>query len=125
MAQTFTLTLEEYEALVALATRGMTTADEQRALDAFTHSIEKNNGVTRYNLWVQWQEADYPLPPTTSFPEVWPPEMRQYITRVDRPIAKSDVEAVLVLKATNPVNVLVTKDPGAIVGWVKLEDMFV
>ena len=126
----FTLTQQEYEALIALAREGTKDADgqviQQKAneLDEFLNAIETNNGVTRDGLWVQWQEMDSPLPPTTNFPDVWPPELRWYIELISRRVAKSDVEAVLAARARSPISVLVTKDPGARQGWTPVDDYF-
>ena len=122
---TFTLTQEQYEALISMARTGATTAEKQRALDSFLKSIEAANGITRYALWIQWQEMDQPLPSTTDFPKVWPPEMRFYLENLTRPIAKADVNQVLTLKARKPVNVLVTPDPAGLVGWTELAAYFV
>lgn len=114
----FKLTQEQYSALVALARSGI-PVDGRLALEEFLKDIEKSNGATRYLLWVQWQEADQPLPPTVQFPDKWPPELRKLIERIDRPIAKADVDAVLAANASKPVNVLVTKDPAGRVGWTQ------
>lgn len=119
------LNQQDYEALIALARKGAATPDEVRRLDTFLRSIEKANGVNRYGLWVQWQEQDQPLPPTTRFPETWPPDLRFYVELISRPIARVDVEAVLKQKARKPANVLVTKDPGALVGWSELDSFFI
>lgn len=119
-----TVTQEEYESLVTLARAGATTADKQRQLDAWLKLIEKKNDITRHQLWVQWQEADSPLPPQVSFPEVWPPEMRALIQQFSRPISKADVNALLEKKARKPVTVLVTSDPGATLGWTALDAYF-
>lgn len=121
--QTFTLTSEQYSALVALARRGVAGSDGQRALEEFLSTIEKANGVVRSSMWIQWQEADAPVP-TTQFPEKWPPEMRYFLEFISRPIARTDVERVLAVKARKPVNVLVTTDPGALVGWTTIEAYF-
>lgn len=124
------LTQEQYEALVALARQATLTADGQvdankaRALDAFLVPIEQASGIMRYAVWIQWQETSAPLPPGTNFPEVWPPSMRSYLALVTRPIAKSDVQAVLTSKATSPMAVLVTKDPAGLVGWQDLDVFF-
>ena len=120
-----TLNQEEYESLIALAQRGASTADEKRQLDAWLTHIETKNGIVRHRLWVQWQEADSPLPPTTRFPEKWPPELRAYIEQITRPISKEDVQQVLKQKARNPVTVLVTPDPGATLGWTPIDSYFV
>ena len=120
-----TLDQEQYLALASLARLGADTPDKQRAVDSYLKSIEVANGMVRYALLVQWQETDTPLPPTTDFPEVWPPELRARVERVDRPIAKSDVQKVVDARSKNPTNILVTKDMGGIVGWTKLNDFFI
>lgn len=118
------LSVEQFEALTALARRGVSAEGEIHALEDFIRAIEKDNDIIRYSLLIQWQEANQPLPPSTDFPKVWPPEMRARIDLVTRPIARADVEALLKAKANQPVNVLVTKDPAGIVGWTKLESFF-
>jgi len=120
----FSLTQEQYEALVALARRGSPAPQQKRELETFLELIEAANGVSRDKLWVQWQEADTALPPSAMFPEVWPPELRKYIELISRPIARADVDKVLTIHARKPVNVLVTPDPAALVGWTALEDFF-
>jgi hypothetical protein len=119
-----TVTQEEYESLVTLARAGATTPEKQRQLDAWLKLIEKKNDITRYQLWVQWQEADSPMPPNTNFPEVWPPEMRALIQQFSRPVSKADVEVLLEKKARKPVTVLVTSDPAATLGWTALDAYF-
>lgn len=121
---TFTLSQEDYEALISYARAGTKTPDESRVLDAFLKTIEAASGITRSFVWIQWQEQDQPLPPTTAFPEVWPPEMRYYFELLSRPVAKSDVVAILKLRARKPQNVLVTKDPGAVLGWTSIDAFF-
>lgn len=121
---------EEYEALVAYARRGTLDhegrplANAARSLEAYLVMLEKKSGVQRYTLWVQWQEAAYPLPPGTRFPEHWPPELREQLTLVSRPIAKSDVLTLLSNRAKSPVTVLVTSDPAGLVGWAELDKFF-
>ena len=128
--RTFTLTQQEYEALISLARdgtkddEGTVHANKARELDEFLRLIEKNNGVTRDGLWVQWQELNEPLPPTANFPYKWPPEKRWYIELITRKVAKVDVEAVVADRAKNAHNVLVTPDPGARVGWTSVDDYF-
>jgi hypothetical protein len=126
-----TLTESQYEALVALAREGTRGAsgglDSERArrLDAFVRQIERENGIERHALWIQWQEAGESLPRGAVFPRKWPPDRRFYLELVSRPIAKADVLGVLSSKARRPMNVLVTRDPGAEVGWTELDDFFV
>ena len=125
---TFALSQEDYEALVALARIGSAAnadpAQARRNLDAFLRTIETANGVTRYTVWVQWQEQDQPLPPSTSFPASWPPTQRAYIEFLTRPVAKVDVAQVLQQQARKPVTVLVTRDPAALLGWTPLDLFF-
>ena len=127
---TFTLTLEEYEALVALARKGTVDAgghpvpSSSRNLDEFLQQIEKENDVTRDAVWVQWQELDAPLPPKTDFPITWPPSMRWYIELITRKVAKADVTRVLASRAKNPTSILVTRDPAGIVGWTPVDQFF-
>ena len=114
-----TLTEEQYTALVALARNGVTGQDRTIRLEQFLLDIEKSNGINRYLLWVLWQETDNIMPPTTRFPESWPPTQKMLLERIDRPIAETDVEALLKANARKPVNVLVTPDPAGIVGWTQ------
>jgi hypothetical protein len=122
----FRLTQEQYEALIALARRGV-AGDPQRTVDLeqWLRGIERQNGITRHFLMVQWQERGAPLPPGTDFPAVWPPEMRKSIELVTRPIAKADVDAVLEEHATEPLSVLVTPDPNGLVGWTPVDSFFI
>jgi|SRR5580658_3194508 hypothetical protein len=127
---TFTLQQDQYEALIELARRGTFDAkgqvipDSARALNTWLQLIEKQNGITRSSLWIQWQEVDSPVPPTASFPRTWPPELRYFLQLVTRPILRSDVNDVITARARNPVNILVTPDPGAELGWVTLDQYF-
>lgn len=123
---TFTLTQEQYESLVHLARLGAATRGEgkQVELEQWLRLIEKENGVTRSFVLVQWQELDQPLPPGTDFPNKWPPELRQSIELVSRPVARADVDALLAQKARKPTAVLVTRDPEGLVGWKPLDAFF-
>jgi hypothetical protein len=123
-----TLTQEQYEALIALARQGAEAAEDPSGtslqLDIFLKDLEAANGITRYAVWVQWQEMDQPLPPTTAFPTSWPPTQRAYIEFLTRPVAKVDVMNVVAQKASKPTNILVTKDPGATLGWTPIAAFF-
>lgn len=125
MALSFTLTQEQYEALIAMAAAGASTPDQARQLDSWLRLIEKANGITRSIVWVQWQEIDSPLPAGTNFPDVWPPELRQKIELISRPVAKADVDALIAAKARNPINILCTKDPAGILGYIPYDSFFV
>lgn len=125
-----TITQEQYEALVALAqastlgSDGSTNQEKAVVLDRFLKDIETKNNITRHSLWVRWQDPNAPLPPGVRFPETWPPNLQQFIQFLSRPVAKTDVMDVITSRTTNPVNIMVTKDPAALVGWTKLEDYF-
>lgn len=126
-----TLSQEQYEALIALAQRGTVDPDgsmnQERAvgLDTFLRDIERSNNITRYSLWVRWQDPTAPLPPGVRFPKTWPPELQYFLQFITRPIAKKDVLKVVGDRTKNAVNVMVTRDPAALLGWTKLEDHFV
>lgn len=120
------LNQEQYEALVSLARTGAQATSTQLEFEDFLiEQIEKPNGINRYYLRVRWQEADQPLPPTTRFPFIWPPELERQIILTTRPIARADVDQVLTQHARTPVNIMVTPDPAGIVGWTQLADYFV
>ena len=127
---TFTLTLENYEALIALARAGTLKADgtvdleRSSMLDAYLRGIEQANGIERDGVWVQWQEMDAELPPGTNFPDVWPPSLRYYIELLTRRVSRSDVDAMLAARARKPVNVLATYDVAARVGWTAIDSFF-
>lgn len=127
----FTLTQEDYEALVALAREGTNDKEgsplpeKSRRLDEFLRSVEKKNGVKRDAVWVQWQELDAALPPGTDFPRKWPPELRVYIEFISRKVSRADVDQMLNARAKKPTSVLVTKDPAAQLGWTPIDDFFI
>ena len=122
---------ESYEALIALAQRGTFNPDgsinqeQAMTLDAFLRSIEKANGITRFGLWVRWQDPKAPLPPGTLFPRIWPPTLQFFLQLVSRPISKADVLELVGKKTPDAVNIMVTPDPAALLGWSKMSDYFV
>lgn len=121
---------QDYEALIALSRKGAIGDDgtidpnKLRQVDSFLRVIEVKNDIVRDGVWIQWQEADQPLPPNVDFPEVWPPQLRFYLELTTRPVAKADVDEVIKAKASKPVTVLVTRDPGAVVGWTDIDSFF-
>lgn len=120
-----TLSEEDYASLVSLARSGSDTPDKRRVLESFLRSIEEKSGIKRYALMVQWQELRADLPPKTSFPRNWPPEMRLTMEQLNVPISKKDVVDAVNKKAKSPTNILVTRDLGGVVGWMTLEEFFV
>lgn len=121
---TLTITTEQYLALATLARQGLTDQGPKSTLEAFLLDIEKSNNITRYLLQIRWQELKAPVPPGFNFPQTWPPTLSGSIERLDRPIAKLDVTAYVSSKAVEPINIMVTKDPGGLYGWTKLDDFF-
>jgi hypothetical protein len=128
---TITLTLEQYESLLAFAQAGVRRhegqLDQQQALvlDAALQDIEKSNNIVRYQLWIRWQDPTAPLPPgSTNFPKSWPPNLEYFLQFISRPIAKTDVLGVVFQKTPNAQNIMVTPDPAALLGWTKVDDFF-
>ena len=130
MSTTFTLSQEQYEALISLAQRGTYNSDgsigqqKMMVLEAFLKDIEKANGVTRYSLWVRWQDPTAPLPPGVRFPLTWPPPLQQFIQFVSRPISKTDVLMLVSQRTPNALNIFVTPDPAGLLGWSKVNEFF-
>jgi hypothetical protein len=127
-----TLTQEQYEALISLAQRGTRRhdgrVDQQQALvlDAALKDIETSNGIVRYQLWIRWQDPTAPLPPgQTNFPKSWPPNLEYFLQFISRPIAKTDVQGIVAQKTPNAVNIMVTPDPAALLGWTPIDTYFV
>jgi hypothetical protein len=129
--RTFTLTQQQYEALIEFARRGTRDDDgvvdleESRKLDEFLKFIEAANDITRDGVWIRWQELNQPLPPGTNFPNEWPPTQQYWLEFIGRRVSRADVDAAVENQATTPYNVMVTKDPGARVGWTPVDDFFV
>lgn len=128
---TISLSLEQYEALIALARRSTVNADgsidQQQAmvLTAFLNQIEKDNDITRYTLVIRWQDPTAPLPAGVRFPETWPPSLQYFLQLLSRPITKGDVLTVVEARTPSATNIMVTRDPAGLVGWTKLDDYFI
>jgi hypothetical protein len=130
-ALTFTLTQEQYEALISLASAGTRLPDgsvdveKARQLDAFLQLIEQTNGIKRSIVWVQWLEQGAPQPPGFNFPDTWPPQMRQKIELITRPVARADVDALLKNQARQPITVLCSRDPAGVLGYTPIDSFFI
>lgn len=126
----FTLSTEQYEALISLAQRSTVNPDgsvnQQQAvvLQNFLNSIEAANNITRSSLWIRWQDPTAPLPPGVNFPVSWPPTLQFFLQFISRPIARADVQAVVNQRTVNAMNIMVTPDPAALVGWSTLDGYF-
>jgi hypothetical protein len=121
---TITINKDQYEALSSLALQGATDENSKFRVAKFLEEIEKANDLKRYFLNIRWQEARSRMPPTETFPRVWPPELSGNLTRFDRPIAKSDVTTYVNAQATAPVGIMVTSDHAGTYGWSKIDDYF-
>jgi hypothetical protein len=122
MSSSITLTLDQYTSLIGLARKG--AGQQQFDLEELLKGIETANSIRRYLLWVQWQNPTAPLPPGVRFPETWPPELRHRFESVNKPILKDDVLNYVTQKCPNAVNILVTPDPSATLGWTQIDVLF-
>lgn len=118
------ITRAQYEQMVGLARQGITTADGQRELDRFFQTIEQTNNLSRYFLWVRWQEVGQVAPINEPFPAGWPPTQEIKIERLDSPITKELVESVVADRSVNPASILVSEDPGGELGWATIDQYF-
>lgn len=118
-----TLSQREYEDLVTLAKRNLSNT-ELRTFEVNMAKIEARNGVSVYLLGLRWTEADMPTPPHYTFPREWPPTLTATMRKVGAPITREEVDAELAARASKPVTVLVTADPGLELGWTTLDDYF-
>ena len=119
-----TLTNDQYEQLVGLARQGIGTSAGQNDLNQFLATIEAANNITRYFLWVRWQEIGRIHPVNQPFPENWPPTQEIKIERLTNPITREVVEAAVADRGNNPFNILVTPDPGGVAGWSTIDQYF-
>lgn len=129
---TFNLTQQNYEALIALAQRSTVCPDgsidqaKAQELQQYLEEIESENGIVRSSLWIRWQDPAAPLPPgwKSNFPQTWPPNLQFFLQLVSRKITKADVLLVVSKNTPNAVNIMVTPDPAALVGWTQLAVYF-
>lgn len=119
-----TMTNDQYEQLVGLARQGIGTTDGQNTLNDFLTPIEMANGITRYFLWVRWQEIGKIHPVNEPFPENWPPTQEIKIERLTNPINREIVDAAVEDRGNDPFNILVTTDPAGVAGWSTIDQYF-
>jgi hypothetical protein len=125
---TFHLTQQQYTALIALAQRSTIQPDgsvneaASQELQNYLREIEEANGITRYSLWIRWQDPTAPLPPgwKSNFPKTWPPNLQFFLQLLTRPLTKADVLAVVDARTPTATNIMVTPDPAALYGWTQL-----
>jgi hypothetical protein len=111
-----TLTRTQYETLLAAARLGNPQAAAQ-----LQQTIDAANGITRYFLYVRWQNVGGAPPPRIELGKGWPPD-QTYQLEMERRIARLDVDEVLRANAINPVSIMVTPDREGVVGWTLIDD---
>ena len=111
-----TVTRPQYDALITAALAG-NTAEVLRLRSI----IDAANGIKRYFLFIRWQDVGGEPPPRIELGKGWPPE-ETYQLELDRPIAREDVDSVLVQQAVNPTTVMITPDRAGVVGWTLVDD---
>jgi len=112
-----TLSSDQYELLLDYA-YGRKTADED--LTTLQRNIDAANGVKRFFLYIRWMETGGQPPATIQIGLAWPPT-QEFKLRMNRAIARSDVDDVLRTQAVRPVYVTVTNDERGVVGWTELD----
>jgi hypothetical protein len=127
-----TLAQQQYEALIALAQRstiqpdGSVNVAKAQELQNYLSEIERANNITRYSLWIRWQDPTAPLPPgwKSNFPKTWPPNLQFFLQLLTRPLCKADVMTVVDTRTPTATNIMVTPDPAALYGWTQLDTYF-
>jgi hypothetical protein len=115
----------EYDALVALARKGVIDEPDQvRTFEALIDNIDARHNVRRYRMILKWQEAGAAPPVGAVFPKTWPPEQTAHVELLGRPIGKVDVDAVLRANARKPVSIVLTLDPAGELGFTTYEAYF-
>lgn len=114
---TITMTRAQYDALLNAAQVDIDPA----ALLRLREMIDTANGITRYFLWIRWQDVGGRPPPRIELGKGWPP-LQTYFLELERPLTRADVDDVLRNNATSPVDPQVTPDRYGVVGWTFLPD---
>ena len=105
----------EYDALVDA---GLTanTAEIERLRDL----IDVANGITRYRLFIRWQDVGGDPPTRIELGQGWP-ALETFLLEQELPIAREDVNKVTETQASNPVSIQVTLDRNGVVGWTEID----
>ena len=110
------ITRSQYEALLATASLASPQVADQLRLE-----IDAANGITRYFLYIRWQDVGGKAPPRIELGKGWPPA-QTYKLELERRIARLDVDEVLRNNAVNPVSIMVTPDRQGVLGWTLIDD---
>lgn len=111
------LTRDQYDLLLEYA-YGTIVSDV--ALVEMQRKIDAANGIKRYALLLRWMETGGAAPTRIELGKGWPVS-QQFLLKMDRPIAREDVDNILRTQATRPVSVTVTPDVRGVLGWTELE----
>lgn len=118
-----TLTRTEYEYLLDNSRQyeEMITNSTSPNTDLVQRDVDLRNGITRYVLNVRWQNIGGQPPTRIEIGRGWPATQTAVLT-LERPITKEDVQAFVAARASNPVDIAVTKDRRGVVGWTLIDD---
>lgn len=115
---TISMARDQYELLLEYA-YGRKAADD--VLSDLQRKVDAANNVRRYSLNIRWMESGGSPPSRIEIGRGWPTN-QTFLLKMDRAIARADVDDVLRTHATRPVYVTVTKDENGVVGWTELDD---
>lgn len=92
-------------------------------LNALLGKIDRDNDLTRYYLYVKWQDAAVPRPGPDAPIQDWPPWRMEWFTAYE-PFTRQFVEEFVDRQTSKALYILVTDDPSGDVGWYTLEEFF-
>jgi hypothetical protein len=104
-----------YETLLTAALAGNAAAANE-----VSTVVDRENSIRRYVLHVRWINVGGQGPSRVELGRGWPPEST-YVIRAESPISRLQVDEVLAQNATNPISVMVTRDPNGVVGWTEVD----
>lgn len=109
------ITREQLDALFFAADAG-----DMSTVKTTVATIDKANNVTRYSLFVRWQEV-------TGEPESYVNDRRDYPSfkrnrlNMTRVITREDVLALVAQFASSSTNIQVTPDVSGAIGWTEID----
>lgn len=118
--KTITMTLDQFDALSALAIKG---ADDANLVQDFLTKIAEENGLKVYRLRVAWKDPGAVIPVNQAFPGDWPPKVTTILEQ-KTPFTRKQVEEVVFQESPRATLILVTKDLSGRNGWTSLETYF-
>jgi hypothetical protein len=109
---------EDWESLV-----GSVLKEDTDELDTLLRRVDTQNSLTRYYLGIKWLDGAAPRPGDQQPIEEWPPWVSDWFVSYS-PFTKEWVEEYVASRTTNPIYILVTKDPSREIGWYELDVFF-